>query len=198
MRRSEWISWLVVSGAYVLTMVACDNQGSKPLDVPDRITVYPDVTACMADRKPQLLCATAMSSATKTHFDRAKRFADAASCAQIVAADACVLHVPPRGAEYYTPLMAGFVLGSALGVDQAVPVYYDRQGYARITGGDYRLGKRCGEGVSENCSDNGGSGGGMNSGSYISRDKTAIDTSSGNLRTVSRGGFGQSVFGASS
>lgn len=197
MRRSEWIAWLAVGGAYVVTLTTCDNGDAKPLEVPNKVAVYPDVKACMDDGKPQLVCATAMSSAVKTHFARAPRYTDRAACAQAHGPDGCTVVSPPGGADQFAPLMAGFVLGSALGVGEAVPVYYDRQGYARIVGGDYRLGKRCRE-DDKDCSGGGGGGGGSGGYTHYSKGKEWVDTSSGNMRSVSRGGFGHAVHGVSS
>lgn len=198
MRRSEWITVIGLGGVYLFVMYATSRTDQTPLQVPEQVAVYPDVQACLADAKPRMLCDVAQSSATKAHYANAPHYGDRATCEREVGEGNCAVVSPPFAADYFAPMMAGFVLGSALGLNDAVPIYYDRQGNARIAGGDYRLGRRCPEGGKDGCSSGGGGGGGGGGGrtTTVVKGKEWVNTAGSNLRSVSRGGFGLSVHGA--
>jgi uncharacterized protein YgiB involved in biofilm formation len=199
MRRSEWVAILGFGGAYLL-MLHMLGEKDPPLDIPPEVAVFPAVEACIQTGKPEAVCNVAFRTAVKAHYSQAPHFDQRQACEQAHGGNGCDLIPAAAGrSEYFVPMMAGFVLGSALGLDAAVPVYYDRQGYARVAGGDYRLGKPCDDkdGRCGGGGGGGGSGGNLFHGSEAGKSKPQIvNTSSGNLRSVSRGGFGLSLHGA--
>lgn len=202
-RRSEWIAYLAIGGAYLAMLTTCDNKDDPALQVPPRVAVFPDVQSCLEDgTNGRFTCTRALEAATKAHVERAPHFANHDTCENAHGAQGCQVVSPPAGPDYFVPVMAGFVLGNALGLDRAVPVYYDSQGYARVAGGDYVLGRRCRDGEKDNCSGNGGGDGGGSGGSggntHVTKGKEWVNTASTNMRTVSRGGFGQAVHGVGS
>lgn len=197
MKRSEWISILGIGGIYLLTLHSCDNS-DDPLKLPSRVQVYGDAGACAADGNNRQDCETAQREAAEAHALRAPRYADRAACEQVHGPDNCDSR-PTGDGQKYLPLLAGFALGSALGVANAVPVHYDRDGNARVAGGNYVLGRRCDPTPNRPDSCHGGGGSGGSGGNHWSHGNSyTLDTSNSNMRTVTRGGFGHSVHGTAS
>lgn len=205
MRRSKWITVLGMGGlgAYLLTLHTCGDE-DKPLALPPQVSVFSDDKACVAAGNDREQCWRAFYDAAFAHYQRAPHFPDRAACEQAYGENNCdSISARDGSGQNYVPMLAGFALGSALGVANAVPVYYDRQGNARVAGGDYQLGRRsCDERdpQRQNCSSGGGGSGGGGHGGGYSKNRSGtqtIDTSTTNMRSVTRGGFGHSVHGAS-
>lgn len=203
MRRSRWISVLVEGGGVgliLLTAYSCDRIDQTRLEIPPEVTVFADDNACTQAGTANYKCSVAFTEARQAHYQRAPRYPSREACERTLGD--CVQVLDPTGGTYsYVPLLAGFALGSALGAANAVPIYYDRQGNARVAGGDYLLGRRnCDDRdpQQQDCSSGGHGGSGISSGTSKNRSGTqTIDTSTTNMRSVTRGGFGHSVHGAS-
>lgn len=193
MRRSRWTTTLGVGGACLLVLGSCGDSG-VPAKLPPNLDVFSDVTSCMGAGNPEELCRSSLREAATDHYAKAPHFADRTSCEVEYGASGCdVIHPGGGMASYFAPALAGFVLGRALGISNAVPVHYDRQGFARVAGGDTRLGRRCDGKGDGGCASGGGTGS-STVGNWKSRSR--VDTASANVASagpVSRGGFGQSV-----
>lgn len=196
MRRSRRVASLTLGGASLLLLSACDDD--KPLTLPPRLRVYPDVAACLSMGRPEWLCRTAQESATRLHFEKAARQPSLKACETLYGTGHCAMIYDRDGWLRFIPAMAAFVPGGDVGMGAAVPIHYDRDGYARIAGLEQRLGRSCtvedGKPVICDGSDQGGNGGGSG-GAYHRRPGIAqiIDTVSGDMGKVTRGGFGRAA-----
>ncbi|HSV28594.1 MAG TPA: DUF1190 domain-containing protein [Candidatus Omnitrophota bacterium] len=186
MRRSKRIATLTAGGACLVILAACDDSAV----LPDTVTIHPNIDSCTQATGKLVACQQAFSEALSAHYTQAQKHPDRASCEERYGQGNCTPIQGQRG-EAFVPAIAGFVLGSALGVASGVPVHYDRQGYARVVGG-FTLGKKQEE--EEQQSSSGGGSGGGGSWSKGSRKPTTISTADSNLRgsRIMRGGFGNS------
>lgn len=195
-RRSEQIAALVAGGAYLIYLTAgaanlWQQQGASVV-LPDSLTIYPDVNSCAEALRDRQGCATAYKQAVFTHYRDARTFRTQGDCEESFGRQNCDL-IADQGSGHYVPAFAGFVPGRALGTDLAVPVHYDRNGYARVVGG-YTLGKKTEEEEQSEESSYSSSGHGS-SWQRRSGDKpTTISTADSNMRgsRILRGGFGRS------
>lgn len=191
MRRSRRVASLTVGSASLLLLGACDDD--KPLDLPPRLRVYPDIAACLSVGRPESLCRTAQDSATRLHFEKAPRQPNIKACETLYGVGNCAMVYDRDGWLRMIPAMAAFVPGADIGMGSAVPVHYDRDGYARITGMEQRLGRRCEteDGQAATCQSSGqGSGSGFRA---RSGKPQIVDTVAGDMAKVTRGGFGRAT-----
>ncbi|MBI2240064.1 MAG: DUF1190 domain-containing protein [Magnetospirillum gryphiswaldense] len=192
MRRSRRVASLTLGGASLLLLGACDDD--KTLDLPPRLRVYPDVAACMSMGRPEGLCRTAQESATRLHFEKAPRQPSLKACETLYGAGNCAMIYDRDGWLRFIPAMAAFVPGADIGMGSAVPVHYDRDGYARVTGMEQRLGRSCqiedGQPIICDSSGQGGSGSVYHRRSGVTQ---IVDTTTGDMGRVTRGGFGRAT-----
>lgn len=196
----------LVSAAALLALVACDDDNKPPTE--ERIRIYSSMEECVAD-KGQEACSSGWDKATEEHRKTAPRYTDRSACESTYGR--CEARKNESGTDVFLPLMAGFMLGNALGNSgpRYTPVYIDRGNTAYL--GNQSIGsyRDC---RNTNC---GGSSGGYigsagysnntgvwSSGSYSTTRYSSPASSIGGSKpftapsTTARGGFGASASSA--
>lgn len=124
MRRSKRIATLAAGGACLLVLTACEEK-------PD---VFGSVEQCAMNTGDRTLCEQEFGQAQAAHEETAPKFEQQASCEEVYGQGKCVpAQSASGGGSFFMPAMMGFMLGRMMG-GAAMPVYYDRRGYAYTRG----------------------------------------------------------------
>lgn len=182
--RSRHVATLLMGTAMAAGLAACGDDAQEP-------KLYTDFAACVAERT-EAECREAERQAQTQHAQAAPRFTSLATCeAQMgpgncVSAPGQVVGDAGSGGGWFMPAIAGFLLGRALSGGSAMPVYYDRQGYAYAGGQPYgQLSRRDQEARAS---------GGWNRYQYdYSRSRTSVPSTSGPLARAPASGGGIDV-----
>jgi uncharacterized protein YgiB involved in biofilm formation len=147
MKRSASLTLTTMLAGASLTIVACDadqpptqwGDANRPVAKAEQVEAMPYGTleACKTDDKvPDAECDTAYAAAQKDNEENAPRFAERSSCEEIHGEGNCVPRQHAGGGSFFTPLLAGFVIGRMLdggGRDyyRGTGLYHDRRDYNR-------------------------------------------------------------------
>jgi len=135
MRRLKRSKALHVSGLMAtaaFTMSACDGpvqQTSMPVEQAQPVLAYVSLEACKAaDEVSDETCDTAFSSAQQEAATTSPRYASRELCEQTWGVGQCNTGSGSDGGSFFTPLMAGFIVGQMLngGGYRGGPMYRDR------------------------------------------------------------------------
>jgi len=149
MKRSSSLTLTTMLAGASLTIAACDdppaaanwNQGSVAQGEQVETFQYADLASCKtANAIPDAECDTAYAKAVEDNDKSAPRFEAQATCEETYGAGNCVPRSANGGGSFFTPLLAGFVIGRMLdGGYRGTGLYRDRDGYSTGWGG--RLGR---------------------------------------------------------
>lgn len=110
----------MLAGAASLTLAGCDDPGPQASFDPNRgeqveAFSYKTLEECKAANEvPDPQCDTAYAAAQKDDQKNAPRYEARASCEEVYGAGNCVPRGSENGGSFFTPLLAGFVIGQML------------------------------------------------------------------------------------
>ena len=114
MKCSASVRLTLMGAAAATSLAACDPSPPPPASP----AAYTDIPACVPAGHPESLCRTDYEAARKTHEEMAPRFSTREECLQTIDVDHCheASIREPDGSvrNVFTPLMAGYMLRSAL------------------------------------------------------------------------------------
>jgi len=149
MKRSTSLTLTSLMAGASLTLTACDggdggqwNQASIANKDPVEALAYKTLEQCKAaDEVSDEVCDTNFQAAQKDDATNAPRYSERATCEDTYGAGNCVPRSQAGGGSFFTPLLAGFVIGRML--DGGGSPYYRGTGlYQRDEryGGGYSTG----------------------------------------------------------
>ncbi|MGA0544492.1 DUF1190 domain-containing protein [Brevundimonas sp. VNH65] len=128
--RSLHVSSLMATAAFTLS--ACDGPSPPPapVEAAQPVLAYTSLEACKtADEVPDTTCDTAFASAQTEASTTSPRYATRELCEQTWGPGQCNTGTGSDGGSFFTPLMAGFIVGQLLnggGYRGGGPMYRDR------------------------------------------------------------------------
>ena len=117
---------IVLVGASALALAGCQEETVEA-------DVFRDPAACEAAGLGADDCAAAFEAAAAEHAETAPRYDALAVCEEQHGEDACVAE-ERGGSSIFLPLMAGYLLGSALGGARARPLVPSQSGFRTTDG----------------------------------------------------------------
>ena len=126
-------------GAATLALAGCEDTSVETL-------VFPDLASCeaqaAADGLSEADCEAALAEAEAEHEATAPRYDDLALCEEQHGAGACAAEPAPGGGSIFLPLLAGYMMGRALGGGgfASRPLVGSGAGGVATTDGGTRLG----------------------------------------------------------
>ncbi|HJV43717.1 DUF1190 domain-containing protein [Caulobacter sp.] len=144
----------MLAGAASLTLAGCDDPGAQASWDPNRgeqveAFSYKTLEECKAANEvPDQQCETSYAAAQKDDEKNAPRYEARASCEDVYGVGNCVPRSQAGDGSFFTPLLAGFVIGRMLdgggGYYRGTGLYRGDDGYYSTWGG--RLGRDYGSG----------------------------------------------------
>lgn len=129
--RALHVSSLMATAAF--TMSACDGpatQGGAPTAPVEPVLAYVSIEACKAaDEVSDETCDTAFAAAQRDAATTSPRYATRELCEETWGPGQCNTGTGSNGGSFFTPLMAGFIVGQMLnggGYRGGGPMYRDR------------------------------------------------------------------------
>jgi len=206
-RKARWIGVLVGTVSALAMLTACDapQPDAPPPAPPEQMLVYKTMDECKAAQDDDKLCEKAFAEAWQWQ-EQQSGYTGKQQCEAEFGAGNCESRANPSGGNWFVPLMAGFMMSSAMNRRSqypseqereqeqqggAYPVYINRQGNVSSYGGGrlrpmgYQVSPTTGALPRSMMVQRDPSGHG-----YVAR--STYSSADSRLQPSSRGGFGQS------
>ena len=151
MKRSRTLQVTSLMATASFSLAACGDAPSAPAQVeapPQPTAAYTSLQECLdANNAPDSECRTAYAEAEKARQTEGPRYMSRAECEGTWGPSQCEPTNNGSGGSFFTPLLAGFIIGQALDGGRYRPMYRDQSGrYSNGFGGgyayrDYRSGR---------------------------------------------------------